>query len=669
MNEEPTVQDMNETDEAARLFFECEYKKAFEIYSKRADDGDRLSKCRMGEMYYEGYGVDKRPLKAFQLINESYDPNCPETVFQLGKCHFEGIGTPENKELGFEMIISLAENGYPPAENYIASKYYNGDYLGKDPERMLYWLRRAVSHDDPKALYNMGNLLCEGKYVTINPFEAFRMWKKASEFHYIPACGRLGASYLNGEGCKKDVEKGLELLEKAAMAGDGSAAGILGDYYSSEKEGNDTDKAARFYEMALDNGKDIALYDLGMLFRKKDPRKACDYFRRGFKNSDVRCSIEYALMKIDGIGCKKDEELAFKIFLKYAEAGNDYMMGWVGDCYHRGIGVNPDLRKAREWFQRGHEKKNAFCTYRLAEFYYFGITVMPDPEYAMELLRKSFERGGREAAYKLGDIYEHDKELKSIPDAIYWYMAGAEKGCCDCMIQLAKHYESGAFINGSEEKAFELYNRAYETKKSDVAAAEIGRCYEEGIGTGKDIEKAINWYLKGKDHNAFSMWRLYSIYSERGGDEKAIFWLRRSASNGSVSAMIELARLYENGIIIPKSDLKAMQWYHRAADEGNEYAKSRFEELIRFDPTDSEDLSMYDRYFRMAGEEDDDAALTILACMLADGKDVPADLPRAKMLLEIAVQLGIPSANEKLKNVSSIIKAEKKDDGRQTTLD
>ena len=669
INKEPVVQTTNDEGEVAKLLFECEYEKAFEFYRKKADDGDKYSKCKMGEMYYEGCGVDKRPLKAFQLIKESYDPDCPETVFQLGKCHFEGIGTPENKELGFEMIISLAESGYPPAENYIAATYYDGEYTDKNPERMLYWLKRAVSHDDPKALYNMGNILTDGKYVPINLFEAVKMWKRSSELHYIPACGRLGASYLRGEGCKKDVEKGLELLEKAAMAGDGSAAGILGDYYSSNKEGNDADKAAEFYEMALDGGKEIALYDLGMMFRTKDPEKACRYFRRGYKNGDTGCSIEYAMMRFNGEGCEKDEELAFKIFLKYAELGNRYLMGWVGNCYLRGIGVNPNPKKAKEWFARGHEKGDAFCTFKLAYFYFFGVATRTDADYAIELLRKSFERGSKEAAYELGDIYEHDQELKSIPDAIFWYMAGAEAGDCDCMIQLAKHYESGAFINGSEKKAFELYNKAYDTCRSGVAAAEIGRCYEDGIGTEKDVDKAINWYLKGKEKNSFSMWRLYNIYSERGEDEKAIFWLRRSAKNGSVGAMVELARAYEEGVVIPKSDLKAMQWYHRAADEGNEYAKSRFEELIRFDPADSENLTAYDRFFRMAGEDDDNNAIGFLAHMLTEGKDIPADLPKAKMLLDIAVQLGIPSANERLKKVSAMIKAEKKDDGKQTTLD
>lgn len=669
INKEPVVKEMNEIEEAARLFDAREYTKAFEIYRKNADDGDRLSKCRMGEMYYEGHGVDKRPLKAFQLIKESYDPKCPETVFQLGKCHFEGIGTPENKELGFEMIISLAEEGYPPAENYVSVRYHDGDYPGKDKEKMLFWLNRAVAHEDPKALYNMGKFLFEGKIVPMNQYEAVKLWKRSSELHCIPATGRLGYSYLKGEGCKKDVDKGLELLEKAALEGDGSSAVALGDFYSTNKEMKDKDKATKFYEIALQNGDYQTLFDLGFSYREKDPKKAIKYYKKGYERGDKNCSVEYALMKYFGIGCKEDEELAFRIMLKYAEEGDGDLMWRVGYCYQHGIGTTPDPKKAKEWFQRGNEKGNAKCAYSLAEFYFYGIMLMPDPEYAMHLLRISFERGEENAAFKLGDIYETDKKFKSIPDAIYWYMAGSEEGDCDCMIRLAKHYESGAFITGSEEKAFELYKKAYETDKSDVAAAEIGRCYEDGIGTEMDVEKAINWYLKGKKHNSFSMWRLYNIYSERGESEKAVFWLRRSAKNGSVGAMVELARAYEEGVVIPKSDLKAMQWYHRAADEGNEYAKSRFEELIRFDPADSDNLTAYDRFFRMAGEDEDDGALSILAHMLTEGKDIPADLPKAKMLLEIAVQLGLPSANEKLKKVSTMIKAEKKDDGKQTTLD
>ena len=121
-----TEKGSDNNDETIEFLDGHEYRKAFEILSKRAEDGDNLSRCRMGVMYYEGLGIDKRPLKAFELIKESYNPDCPETVFQLGKCHFEGIGTKKNEELGFEMIISAAEVGYSSAENYMASAYYKG---------------------------------------------------------------------------------------------------------------------------------------------------------------------------------------------------------------------------------------------------------------------------------------------------------------------------------------------------------------------------------------------------------------------------------------------------------------------------------------------------------------------------------------------------------------
>ena len=142
----------NDIEEAVRLFDEREYQKAFDIYSRHAEEGDSLSKCRMGVMYYEGLGADRRPLKAFDLIKDSYDPEIPETVYQLGKCHFKGIGTPENKDLGFEMIISAAENGYAPAETFVSRLYLEGDYVGIDITRSISWLEKAVTHEDPEAL-------------------------------------------------------------------------------------------------------------------------------------------------------------------------------------------------------------------------------------------------------------------------------------------------------------------------------------------------------------------------------------------------------------------------------------------------------------------------------------------------------------------------------------
>ena len=660
-------------NEADRLFNERNFEQAFDLYRKSAEAGDNLSKCRMGVMYYEGLGVERRPIKAFELIKESYDPNCAETVYQLGKCHFEGIGTPVNKELGFEMIISAAETGHPSAENYIAALYIEGDYVRKDIDRALSWMNKAVEHEDPKALYNMGNFLYDGRYVNMNRPRAMKLWKRSSELHYIPALGKLGSIYIEEEDPKK-VDKGLRSLQRAASFGDGDAAELLADYYVSNSRGQkDIEKAIELYKIALKNGNKGALFDLGMMYNvvseEKDHRKACEYFKEGYENGNHRCSFEYAIMKSRGIGTNKDDELAFKIFLEGAEKGDPRFMGWVGHCYHHGIGVNPDEYRAKEWFERGCEKGDAYCTFRLAEFYFRGIAVELERDYGLELLRRSFKNGEKQAAYRLGTLYENNRYVKSIPDAIYWYMTGAEKKDCECMMKLASHYESGAFIAKSEEKAFRLYQDAYKEENSPMAAAEIGRCFEEGIGTESDIKTATSWYLKAAKKNAFAMWRLYNIYIEKGEIDRAVFWLRRSAAKGSVSAMVELAKIYEDGKLVPKSDFMAMQWYHKASDEGNEFAKSRFEELIRYDPEDSDGINEYERMARIAGEGSDNMNILSIGHSLSEGIEMPMDLTKARIWYDIASQLGVYGAKDGIKKIDSMMKSEKNINGKQTTLD
>ena len=674
MEQEMMTKEQSMKDEADRSFEGHDYQKAFELYSQCAEEGDVLSKCRMGVMYYEGQGVDKRPIKAFELIEGSYDPDHPETVFQLGKCHFEGIGTPVNKELGFEMIISVAENGHPAAENYIAALYLTGEYVQKDVEKGLSWLRKAVSHGDPKALYNMGNFLYKGKYVGMNEPQAISMWKKASHLHYPPAIGKFGDSFLKKGVDEDSVKKGLELLEEAARLGDGDAAEHLADHYMRKpREKEKVVKAVEFFKIALENGNKKAAFDLGTIYvhysELRDYKTACRYFKEGHENRDIRCSFEYAIMKSRGQGTKRDDELAFKIFLECAEKGHAGAMGWVGHCYYEGIGVNPDEYRAREWFERGHEKGNEFCTMRLAEFYFCGRTVDLDRDRGLRLLRESFEKGETFAAYRLGDLYETHSAIKSIPDAIFWYMEGAKKGDVDCMMRLAGHYESGAFISRSEEKAFDLYQAAYKKDSSSVAAAEIGRCFEEGIGTEADVKTATTWYLKAVRRNAFAMWRLYNIYLAKKDTERAVFWLRRSAAAGSVSAMVDLAKIYEEGKLVPKSDLKAMQWYHKAADEGNEFAKARFEELIRFDPQDSEDISDYEMAVREIGEDEDDKGIMSLAERLVNGDGMPVNLNSASMWYEIAMQFNMDGAKDGLKKVRSMMKGERQFSDKQTTLD
>jgi len=666
----------SEVSRADRYFSKGDYKKAYDIYQWCASEGDRHSKIRMGQMLASGLGVERLPLRAFSLISNNIDDSDVESIFLLGKCHFEGIGTSVDKGKGFDLILRAAEREHPSAQNYVAVLYLEGDYVEKNPRVALRWLNKAVVNGDAKALYNVSELIDEGVHLAKDFDKSLDCLKRSADLNCPEANMKLGLMYLDGKGIEQDVGVGIGYLERATALGDKDAPEELGDYYGDRREDGDIDRAVDYYEKAVRNGNKNVLYDLGMIHNvveeKRDYAKACHYFEEGHNRGDIRCSFEYAMMKSLGRGTEKDEVLAFQILLSGAEKGDVNFMRWLGHFYYEGIGTIPDKRKARQWFERGSRLKDGYCTMRLADMHLFGTATPVNEDFALDLYRRSFKEGCTRAAYELGMAYENDERIKSIPDSLYWYMAGAEAGEPECMIKLAGHYESGAFIERSEEKAFNLYNDAYDRGHSKVAAAEIGRCYEEGIGTETDIEKATDWYLKAVGENAFAMWRLYNIYSDTGNEidkDRAVFWLRRSACKGSVSAMLELAKLYEEGTLIPKSDLRAMQWYHSAADEGNEYGKTRFKDMIRFDPEDSEDLEGYQRLAYEVGEKKDDNKIIEFANSLADGIDTSADLPRAKMWFEIANELHIKGARQGLKKVDSLLREIKETNYKQTTLD
>ena len=61
--------------------------------------------------------------------------------------------------------------------------------------------------------------------------------------------------------------------------------------------------------------------------------------------------------------------------------------------------------------------------------------------------------------------------------------------------------------------------------------------------------------------------------------EESVYWLRKSAEQGSVLAQYGLGIMYKNGIGMKRNLDEARQWFQKAADKGDEEAT---EQLKRF---------------------------------------------------------------------------------------
>lgn len=113
-----------------------DYKKAYECYYKAYTLHKRVcSTYKLGDMYKNGYYVEKDPNKAFDLYNQAMsfidsglwnnreDNVGGDVYFRLGECYHKGIGT--------EVDLDLALKYYHKAERGFIVKVRNGDYMVK----------------------------------------------------------------------------------------------------------------------------------------------------------------------------------------------------------------------------------------------------------------------------------------------------------------------------------------------------------------------------------------------------------------------------------------------------------------------------------------------------------------------------------------------------------
>ena len=107
-----------------------------------------------------------------------------------------------------------------------------------------------------------------------------------------------------------------------------------------------------------------------------------------------------------------------------------------------------------------------------------------------------------------------------------------------------------------------------------------------GIGIQQDDEKAIYWYKRAatqgsvKAELALGM-RYGSGIGVEQNMKEAVFWLKKAYEQGDPLGAQTIAQHYESGTGVPQSYAEAAKWYRRAADKGDgvsEWALGEFYE-------------------------------------------------------------------------------------------
>lgn len=321
------------------------------------------------------------------------------------------------------------------------------------------------------------------------------------------------------------------------------------------------------------------------------------YFERVLakaESGDVEAMVELGDCYNYGMGVRTSGSKSLTWYKKAAELGNSEAMKNIAEAYRHGNGVKQDEAKAKEWYRMAAKNGNLEAQATLEKWLdetkkenseweqaqkkaaegdakslkYLGVSYLggyppaeKDVEKGLEYLLKAAEFGYAPAMDRLGDHYKNASQYEI---ALSWYKKAAEQ-------------EVPASVAQEEDPHNRLRDPVYKSIVNSIG--KIGLFYWDGLGVEKDLDKAIEWFVKASnmgdrnilhDHASALFWG----HGDFGKDvDKALELFTISGNNGDTAAMENLAYWFKKGIQVPKDLEKAVYWEKKIEEWRNKIHK------------------------------------------------------------------------------------------------
>ena len=150
------------------------WKEAVKWYTKAADQGSAPAQFNLGGMYHNGQGVEEnlteneRWKKAVDWYTKAADQKNAEAQNNLATMYETGQGVEENLtenerwKKAVDWYTKAADQKNAEAQNNLAAMYHRGEGVPKNPEMVARWLLRSAQQGQPLAQENLGRVFEKG---------------------------------------------------------------------------------------------------------------------------------------------------------------------------------------------------------------------------------------------------------------------------------------------------------------------------------------------------------------------------------------------------------------------------------------------------------------------------------------------------------------------------
>ena len=374
----------------------------------------------------------------------------------------------------------------------------------------------------------------------------------------------------------QQTQAALQQAQLAALQGDAAAQMQLGFFYEMGYGAEqDMAMAANWYRKAAEQDNASAQYSLAELYYRgegveQDMAEAVRWFRKAAAQGNRNAQAYLAEAYFAGTGVPQDYAKSARWAQHAAEQGDaksQFLTGWM---YEQGRGVTQDLAAAARWYRKAAENGNTDAMCNLAVLFSSGRGVVQDEKTAVEWFRKAADQDHPTAQYALGMYYSSAGADTDPKAAFRYYQKAAEGGHANAMVRLGAAYENGTGVGQDYAKARAWYEKAMEA--GDVEGQYcLGITYYLGHGVPQDYMHALS-YIQAAAESGLSAAQAQLGYMYQAGEAlsdpdpaKAVEWFRKAADQNNVTAIRNLAAMYEKGLGVPQDKKQAIELYTQAS--------------------------------------------------------------------------------------------------------
>lgn len=234
------------------------------------------------------------------------------------------------------------------------------------------------------------------------------------------------------------------------------------------------------------------------------------------------------------------------------DMANDDLFYKLGQMFNLGLGTDSDVTKAIKYFKRSAEMNNKNGLFEYGKALLIGEHIPQDTDSTVKLLEKAVKLKNSNAKRFLALEYISEEHLEQdIEKGIALLTECADSGDVIASYRLGKIYLQGEIMPQNLDKAERYLLLATDNEYAQYALAKLYLQEEK-----YDIQKAVNYFENCADKNHWASYQLGRIYLFGAKDierdkEKAVEWFTKSANDGNEYAqdLLENMERYENAVL------------------------------------------------------------------------------------------------------------------------